>query len=100
MNSSSSHWPRRSPAAFASADKRRRSGHLSDNLIKIGVLTAISSLLRTSQARIGRCREVSRSRIRQRDAGYKVEVISADAPEQPDFGSGIAASGTTPTRST
>ncbi|MET0346344.1 MAG: ABC transporter substrate-binding protein, partial [Casimicrobiaceae bacterium] len=64
---------------------------VSDNLIKIGVLTDMSSLY-TDLAGAG---SVAAARLAVEDSGiekrgYKVEIISADHQNKPDVGSGIA----------
>ena len=64
---------------------------ISDNLIKIGVLTDMSSLY-TDLAGAG---SVAAARMAVEDSGiekrgYKVEVISADHQNKPDVGSAIA----------
>ena len=64
---------------------------ISDNLIKIGVLTDMSSLY-TDLAGAG---SVAAARMAVEDSGiekrgYKVEVISADHQNKPDIGSAIA----------
>jgi branched-chain amino acid transport system substrate-binding protein len=64
---------------------------ISDNMIKIGVLTDMSSLY-TDLAGAG---SVAAARMAVEDSGiekrgYKVEIISADHQNKPDVGSGIA----------
>src|SRR4029450_11741369 len=64
---------------------------VSDNVIKIGVLTDMSSLY-TDLAGAG---SVAAARLAVEDSGiekrgYKVEIISADHQNKPDVGSGIA----------
>jgi branched-chain amino acid transport system substrate-binding protein len=64
---------------------------ISDNVIKIGVLTDMSSLY-TDLAGAG---SVAAARMAVEDSGiekrgYKVEIVSADHQNKPDVGSGIA----------
>ncbi|HEX4523214.1 MAG TPA: ABC transporter substrate-binding protein [Casimicrobiaceae bacterium] len=64
---------------------------ISDNMIKIGVLTDMSSLY-TDLAGAG---SVAAARLAVEDSGiekrgYKVEIVSADHQNKPDVGSGIA----------
>ena len=64
---------------------------VSDNLIKLGVLTDMSSLytdLAGAGSVLAAKMAVEDSGIEKR--GYKVEVISADHQNKPDIGSGIA----------
>ena len=64
---------------------------ISDNMIKIGVLSDMSSLY-TDLAGAG---SVAAARMAVEDSGiekrgYKVEIVSADHQNKPDVGSGIA----------
>jgi branched-chain amino acid transport system substrate-binding protein len=64
---------------------------ISDNMIKIGVLTDMSSLY-TDLAGAG---SVAAARMAVEDSGiekrgYKVEIISADHQNKPDVGSALA----------
>src|SRR5664279_3427123 len=64
---------------------------VSDNLIKIGVLTDMSSLytdLAGAGSVVAAKLAVEDSGIEKR--GYKVEIVSADHQNKPDVGSGIA----------
>src|SRR6202140_2204595 len=64
---------------------------ISDNVIKIGVLSDMSSLytdLAGAGSVVAAKMAVEDSGIEKR--GYKVEVISADHQNKPDIGSGIA----------
>src|SRR5437762_3813290 len=74
--------------AFAAAPAQ---GQISDNVIKIGVLSDMSSLY-TDLAGAG---YVAAARMAVEDSGiekrgYKVEIISADHQNKPDVGSAIA----------
>src|SRR5438067_13613946 len=74
--------------AFAAAPAQ---GQISDNVIKIGVLSDMSSLY-TDLAGAG---SVAAARMAVEDSGiekrgYKVEIISADHQNKPDVGSAIA----------
>jgi branched-chain amino acid transport system substrate-binding protein len=74
--------------AFAAAPAQ---GQISDNMIKIGVLSDMSSLY-TDLAGAG---SVAAARMAVEDSGiekrgYKVEIISADHQNKPDVGSAIA----------
>ena len=74
--------------AFAAAPAQ---GQISDNVIKIGVLSDMSSLY-TDLAGAG---SVAAARMAVEDSGiekrgYKVEIISADHQTKPDVGSAIA----------
>jgi branched-chain amino acid transport system substrate-binding protein len=78
-------------AAIAAAFSIGAQAQVSDNVIKIGVLTDMSSLY-TDLAGAG---SVLAARMAVQDSGiekrgYKVEIISADHQNKPDVGSAIA----------
>ena len=72
---------------------------MSDNVVKIGVLSDMSSLYTD----IGGAGSVVAARMAVEDSGiekrgYKVEIVSADHQNKPDVGSASPASGTTSRR--
>ena len=78
-------------AVAASVGAASAQAQVSDNLIKIGVLTDMSSLytdLAGAGSVVAAKMAVEDSGIEKR--GYKVEVISADHQNKPDVGSAIA----------
>jgi len=64
------------------ADGGAAQAQISDNVIKIGVLTDMSSLYTTWRRRFGAAAKDGGRRLGIEKRGYKVEVISADHTEQ------------------